>query len=80
MSGAARVLRMSHACSVKLVAELNALGMRPLLKTRSGGEAGGGATLNDDARLLLAAYDAMQAEIMSAARPFARMTRFYARA
>lgn len=45
VSGAARALRMSHARSIKLVAEINALGTSPLIDTRAGGLSGGGATL-----------------------------------
>lgn len=69
MSGAARKLGMSHARSVKLVAELNALGSGPLIETRTGGEAGGGAVLTDRARRLLAHHETLDAAIRQAAAP-----------
>jgi len=69
VSAAARKLRMSHARSVKLVAELNALGSGPLIETRTGGEAGGGAVLTDRARKLLAHYETLEIAIRKAAAP-----------
>ena len=69
MSGAARRLRMSHARSVKLVAELNSLGCGPLIETRTGGEAGGGAILTDRARRLLVNYEELVIAIRTAAEP-----------
>lgn len=69
VSAAARTLNMSHARSVKLVAELNALGPRPIIETRSGGEAGGGAALTDDARRLIETYDRLNDAVRAAAEP-----------
>ncbi len=69
VSGAARSLGMSHARSVKLVAELNAMGTEPMVATRAGGEAGGGATLTDHGRRVLAAYDALEETVRAAAAP-----------
>lgn len=63
VSAAARRMRMSHARSVKLVAELNALGAGPLIETRSGGEAGGGAMLTPRGEAVLAGYAQLAAEI-----------------
>ncbi|QAY79436.1 winged helix-turn-helix domain-containing protein [Sphingosinicella sp. BN140058] len=69
ISAAARTMSMSHARSVKLVAEINALGAGPLIETRSGGEQGGGAQLSERGRRLLAVYDALEAEVGTAAAP-----------
>lgn len=59
VSAAARRMRMSHVRSVKLVAELNILGPEPLIRTRSGGETGGGSTLTEAGRAVLMHYDAL---------------------
>lgn len=72
VSAAARALRMSHARSVKLVAELNALGVGPLVETRTGGEAGGGAALTDRARRLLDDHERLEAALREAAAPHLR--------
>jgi molybdate transport system regulatory protein len=69
VSAAARGMRMSHARSVKLVAEVNALGGEPLIETRTGGEAGGGARLTDRGRAVLSAYDALETDLARAAGP-----------
>lgn len=69
VSAAARRLGMSHARSVKLVSELNALGAAPLIETRIGGEAGGGAVLTDAARLILDDYQRLEDAVRSAAGP-----------
>lgn len=70
VSGAARQLGMSHAKSVKLVAELNSLFAAPLIQTRAGGDDGGGAMLTADGRALLATYAAMEQAVQGAAAPF----------
>lgn len=62
-SAAARSLKMSHARSVRLVAEINALSPQPLIATRTGGEDGGGAVLTPLGLAVLALY----AEIETAA-------------
>jgi len=67
VSAAARGMRMSHARSVKLVAEVNALAVEPLIETRTGGEAGGGARLTERGRALLSLYDALEADLAKAA-------------
>ena len=72
VSAAARTLGMSHARSVKLVAELNALGVGPLVETRTGGEAGGGAALTDRARRLLDDHERLEAALREAAAPHLR--------
>ena len=69
VSAAARALRMSHARSVKLVAEINALGTKPLIETRTGGEAGGGAVLTEDARRVVQAYEDLELAVADAATP-----------
>ena len=70
VSGAARSLRMSHARSVKLVAEINALAgltAGPLIDTRTGGQAGGGAALTALGLDVLAGWDALEAAVAAAA-------------
>jgi len=75
VSAAARRLGMSHARSVKLVAELNAIGAEPMVATRAGGETGGGATLTACGRRVLDAYDALDDTVRAAAAPLvARLT------
>ncbi len=69
VSAAAKRLRMSHARSVKLVAEINALGPHPLILTRSGGAAGGGASLTDVGCELIKLYDQLEAVVGRAAAP-----------
>lgn len=66
VSAAARSLRMSHARSVKLVAEINALSAQPLIDTRAGGAAGGGAALTPLGCAVMAAYAALDAAVASA--------------
>lgn len=63
VSAAARALGMSHARSVKLVAELNALGAGPLIETRTGGDAGGGARLTDRGERVLGLHDELAHEL-----------------
>lgn len=70
VSAAAKRLGMSHARSVKLVAEMNALGPKAVIATRSGGASGGGATLTDTGRELLRRYELLDAELRSAAAPY----------
>lgn len=72
VSQAAKRLRMSHARSVKLVAELNQLHNVPLIETRSGGERGGGAALTALGRLVLEIHDALEADLRTAAAPHLR--------
>ncbi|WP_197041959.1 winged helix-turn-helix domain-containing protein [Sandarakinorhabdus oryzae] len=67
VSGAARVLRMSHARSVKLVAELNALAPSPLIDTRAGGPAGGGASVTPLGLAVLDAWVALDVAVQAAA-------------
>jgi molybdate transport system regulatory protein len=67
VSGAARSLRMSHARSVKLVAEINGLAPTPLIDTRTGGPSGGGAVLTPLGIAVLDAYAALHASVSAAA-------------
>lgn len=69
VSGAARSLRMSHARSVKLVAELNALAPAPLIDTRTGGQAGGGAAVTPLGLAVLDAWAAVEGTVQTAAAP-----------
>lgn len=75
VSGAARALRMSHARSVKLVAEINALAPTPLIDTRAGGQSGGGASLTPRGLAVMEAYAAVEQCVRGAAGPpLARLT------
>ena len=69
VSGAARALRMSHARSVKLVAELNALAPTPLIDTRAGGPTGGGASVTPLGLAVLDAYAGLDIAVQAAAGP-----------
>ena len=69
VSGAARSLRMSHARSVKLVAEINALAPTPLIDTRAGGQSGGGALLTPLGLAIVDAYVGIEGSIRVAAQP-----------
>lgn len=69
VSAAARRLKMSHVRSLKLVAELNALFEKPLIETRAGGEAGGGAALTPLGRRVLDLYARLEADVQAAAEP-----------
>lgn len=66
VSGAARSLRMSHARSVKLVAEINALAPTPLIDTRAGGQSGGGASLTALGHAVVEAYAEIDARVRDA--------------
>lgn len=70
VSAASRIMRMSHARSVHLVAELNALGPALLVETRAGGEHGGGASLTEAGRELLALQEELDAALKKAAAPY----------
>lgn len=67
VSAAARSLRMSHARSVKLVAEINALAPTPLIDTRAGGQAGGGASLTPLGLAVLEEYAGVDRAVAAAA-------------
>ncbi len=67
VSAAAKTLRMSHARSVKLVAEINALAPAPIIDTRAGGLSGGGASLTPLGLAVLDAYAGIESSVTSAA-------------
>ena len=69
VSGAARSLRMSHARSVKLVAEINALGTTPLIDTRAGGQFGGGALLTPLGLAVVDAFAEIEDYVRIASKP-----------
>lgn len=69
ISGAARTLKMSHARSVKLVAEINALAASPLIDTRAGGNAGGGAQLTPIGLAVLDVHAVLDGDVRAAAQP-----------
>jgi molybdate transport system regulatory protein len=58
---------MSHARSVKLVAEINALAPSPIVDTRAGGQSGGGASLTPLGIAVLDAYADVDRCVTSAA-------------
>ena len=59
---------MSHARSVKLIAEVNALAATPLIETRTGGEAGGGARVTQLGQAVLRWYEELDAAVQQSAR------------
>lgn len=63
VSAAARSLRMSHARSMKLVAEINALASTPLIDTRTGGPSGGGASLSPLGHAVVGAYAEIEDQV-----------------
>jgi len=67
VSAAAKTLRMSHARSVKLVAEINALAPTPIIDTRAGGLSGGGASLTPLGLAVLDAYADIERSVTDAA-------------
>jgi molybdate transport system regulatory protein len=69
VSAAAKSLKMSHARSVKLVAEINALAPTPLIDTRAGGPSGGGAQLTPLGLAVLDAHAGLDAAVRQAAAP-----------
>lgn len=76
VSAAARAMKMSHVRSVKLVAEINALAPTPLIDTRAGGPAGGGAALTPLGRQVVEAYAEVEAAVAAAAEaPLKRLAR-----
>jgi molybdate transport system regulatory protein len=75
VAAAARTLRMSHARSVKLVAEINALAPAPIVDTRAGGLSGGGASLTPLGLAVVDAYAAIEASVTgAAAEPLAALS------
>lgn len=74
VSAAARRMRMSHSRSAKLVSELNMLAKEPLIATKSGGEAGGGAKLTILGQQVLTLYGELEEAVSAAAQaPLARL-------
>jgi len=69
VSAAAKSLKISHARSVKLVAEINALAPTPLIDTRAGGPSGGGAQLTPLGLALLDAHAELDTAVRDAAAP-----------
>ncbi|WP_426163259.1 winged helix-turn-helix domain-containing protein [Sandarakinorhabdus sp. DWP1-3-1] len=63
VSAAARSLGMSHARSVKLVAEINALASTPLIDTRAGGPSGGGASLSPLGHAVVGTYAEIEGKV-----------------
>lgn len=61
ISAAARALGMSYKRAWDLVAALNQLAGTPVVAASPGGQGGGGASLTDAGRLLVADYRAIEA-------------------
>ncbi|HSH84290.1 MAG TPA: TOBE domain-containing protein [Guyparkeria sp.] len=67
ISGAARAIGMTYKAAWDAVDAINNLAERPLVETRHGGSRGGGASLTEEGRRMLAAWrrlDAMQRELL----------------
>ena len=69
IAAAGRAMGMSYKRAWALVEEMNAVFRSPLVLSARGGAGGGGATLTDDGREVLAAYRAMLAAVDLAAAP-----------
>ena len=67
ISAAGRALRMSYKRAWDLVDELKRLTGAPMVEASPGGHGGGGATLTDAGRLLVADYRAIQRAAQRAA-------------
>jgi len=79
ISAAARAMGMSYTRAWQLVDALNR-DFRPVVATATGGRRGGGATLTDDGRELVAAYRALEARLnRTAAADVARLSALLAR-
>jgi molybdate transport system regulatory protein len=67
ISAAGRSLGMSYRFAWSLVESMNQCFAEPLVEAAPGGRHGGGATLTDAGRRALAAYRALESQIMAAA-------------
>ncbi len=68
ISAAGRALGISYRRTWKLVEELNQSLGKPVVEAAAGGQGGGGASLTDSGRALVACYRAIEAESIAAAR------------
>jgi molybdate transport system regulatory protein len=67
ISGAGRSLGMSYRFAWSLVESMNHTFAEPLVQAAPGGRKGGGAVLTDAGRRVLAAYRALENQIMAGA-------------
>jgi molybdate transport system regulatory protein len=72
ISAAARNMDMSYKRAWQLVEELNAGLKEPVVRTATGGRGGGGASLTEAGRQLIAHYAAMELAINQTAKPHLR--------
>lgn len=68
ISAAGRALGMSYRRTWKLVEDLNRILGEPLVETAAGGPGGGGASLTEAGRAVVACYRAIEADSAAAAR------------
>lgn len=68
ISGAGRALGMSYRRTWALVEDLNKSFEKPLVETAAGGSGGGGASLTENGRAVIACYRAIEADSLRAAR------------
>jgi molybdate transport system regulatory protein len=68
ISAAGRSLGMSYRFTWKLVESMNSCFAEKLVEAAPGGPRGGGAALTDAGRAALAAYRALEAQVMASAK------------
>lgn len=71
ISAAARAVGLTYKAAWDAVAALNNLAERPLVQARTGGRVGGGATLTEEGRRLLASMQWLQGELHRLSRALA---------
>lgn len=69
IAAAGRAMGMSYKRAWALVEEMNAAFRAPLVASARGGAGGGGASLTDEGREVLAAYQALLKAVETAAAP-----------
>lgn len=69
ISAAGRRMKMSYRRAWNLVEEMNAAFDPPLIDSSRGGSGGGGASLTDQGRIILAHYRALEALLRDAGDP-----------
>ena len=69
IAAAGRAMGMSYKRAWALVEEMNGAFRAPLVTSSRGGAGGGGASLSDEGRAVLAAYQKMLAAVEAAAGP-----------
>jgi molybdate transport system regulatory protein len=65
ISKAAREMGMSYKKAWELINQINAKATKPFVITKSGGEQGGGSTITDEAKLLIAYYIELRENFLS---------------